>query len=156
IGHSGFGELTWILAPGGAGLLDVARVSAWASVVAGFVVAALGLETFLPFIVISGLVTSLLVLAGFLVRATQPFLSLRSGAVYGYRIGGRYHFNYAMISNAHVEGDALPLTFHGQEGPLRLPIKRTHLTSRGPSDDELNQLTAQLISAAQRAQGAGP
>jgi hypothetical protein len=35
-------------------------------------------------------------------------------------------------------------------------VERTKLSARGTSDAELAQLTAQLLSAAQRAQGAGP
>jgi hypothetical protein len=155
IGHHGFGELPWVLGPSGTEKIDaLARLFAWPSACASVAAFAFRLTWLFPLLLPAAAAT-LIVLLSFVIRSVKPHLFLRADGVHGY-FPGWQHFGYASIADARVEGDALKLVFHGRAEPVWVRLGRTAFTTRGVSADELAQLTGQLLSAAQRAQGGAP
>jgi hypothetical protein len=167
IGHNGFGEVRWILGPTGrVSLQELARVGGWLGTAGSIVAAAVELAhvhvpfeltSLLPVLAPMGVLGTLVFVTCWVVNATTMprHLMLRADGVHGY-FPGWHHFPYGAVANAEMDGDALVLTLHGTMPPIRVPVGRRRFAANGTSHEELTQLRAQLISAAQRAQGAGP
>jgi len=99
--------------------------------------------------------TSMIVVGSLMDRAPGPQIILRADGVHAHVAGAWRIIPYAYIAGvSHHEG-TLTIAVHGNP-PVHLPIDRPRFTHRGVTDDELHMITAQILSAAQRAQGAGP
>jgi len=160
IGHFGFGSLEWPTKRGTAlGFTIFARVAAAIScaLMAGgtaqdglLVLGLLAAYFSFPAALIMMLVTL------FTSGRNSPTVALRPEGVAVSSDGRRYQtIPYTHIANARHDALGLHLKLHGGAS-VDIEAPETVLTRTSMSEGELAHLTAQILSAAQRAQGAGP
>jgi hypothetical protein len=155
IGHNGFGDVRFILAPA-AYLLDlIVHLGGFIGAAGCAAAVGLGAGALIPLLGMIAVPCTLLMLGLWVVRATPRFLTLRAEGIRAY-LPGWYEINYADVAQVAVEGQTLALMLHSIGRTIRPAVERTRLSAHGTSDAELAQLHAQLLSAAQRAHGAGP
>jgi len=99
--------------------------------------------------------TSIVLLAATLERKIGPQIVMRADGVHA-RVGKAWQvIPYAYIAGVTHDASTLTIALHGNPA-VHVPIAGSSWTHRGVTEEELHLLAAQILSAAQRAQGAGP
>jgi hypothetical protein len=157
IGHHGYGTLCWPIRPSsGSMLYAFTRITGF---MLSLVILAGSVDVHPGLMFIAGagfFVTSLFNLGSLIDHDVGPRILLRADGVHVYTDKHWYLIPFATIAAAEMHGRAIQITQHGSRQKLVLPFRTSTLSHGGMSSAEAGLVVAQIVSAAQRARGAGP
>lgn len=158
VGHDGYGTILWPVGPGGNERHD--RRLSVVTVALGFLLTLAALfdvdgagPLLFAIFAFVGLLVITLLLRFASRRDVPPYVAMRADGLHVFKNGDWKLIPYAHIAHVEDHDKSFSIYLHGGPPPVEVDAPPARLFARGLSRAERKQVVAQILSAAQRAQG---